>query len=174
MYTGHFAFAIWARGSGLGFYERIPLWLGFLLTQLPDLVLCAVTFPLGLEVGALDLRPTSQGGRRGWTRMIIEYAPYTHGLLGSLIAAGALLALASARYRSFAMSVPFALMYFSHFVCDLVVHTKQLHVDFSDSWRVGFGLWTVRGAGSALEVAMLGWAWVLLRRELLSRVSQLL
>ena len=169
MYVGHFAFAIWAKGSGLGLYERIPLWVGFLLTQLPDLFMCVGTVPLGLEVGAFDVRPVSQGGRTGWTRLIVEYAPYTHGLLGSVIAASAVLALAAARYRSFAMAVPFALLYFSHFACDILVHTKQLHVDFSDSWRIGLGLWAIRGAGSVLEVAMLGWAWMLLRRKLVLR-----
>ena len=70
---GHFSVALWVKGwrrestEGVpsAAWSRIPLWLGFALTQLPDILMGTLFGPvLDLERGRLDVT------RPGFTKLV--------------------------------------------------------------------------------------------------------
>jgi len=90
------------------------------------------------------------------THFELEYMPYTHSLLGSLIWSGAAYCLfrwVIVKKNSVAAVV--ALAVFSHWVFDLIVHTRDLPIWTDASPKLGFGLWNNAIATYSLEAALL-------------------
>jgi hypothetical protein len=99
------------------------------------------------------------------THFELEYMPYTHSLLGSVIWAGVAYALfrwVIVKKNSVALVV--ALAVFSHWLFDLIVHTPDLPLWSDASPKLGLGLWQNAIATFALEAALLVAAlWLYLR-----------
>jgi hypothetical protein len=90
------------------------------------------------------------------THFELEYMPFTHSLLASLLFACAVytvLRWVIVKSKSVALVVAFAV--FSHWLFDLAVHTPDLPVWSDMSPKLGFGLWNNAIATYALEAGLL-------------------
>jgi hypothetical protein len=95
----------------------------------------------------------------------LEYMPFTHGLLASMlwaVAAYAVFRWVFVKKQSVAVVV--ALAVFSHWLLDLPVHTPDLPIWSDTSPKLGFGLWNNAVASYLLEAGLLLLAlWMYLR-----------
>ena len=159
MFIGHYATAVHARAT-----RRLPLWCGFLLAHLPDLLMATICAPLQLEAARVVW------SRPGWTKIVIDYAPFTHGLCGAALGSAVTFVIIRATHIiPPVLAYPAAALYLSHFLCDILVHGPHLHVGFTtDGHRIGLGLWAVKFAGTALEICMVVFAWSGLRSQLVN------
>jgi hypothetical protein len=145
MFVGHYGASFAAKRAD----RTIPLWVLFIAVQFLD-VLWAPFVLLGIE--KVRIVP-------GFTKaspLDLYYMPYTHSLVGaivlSLVFAGA--------YRLFARpsssrsSLIVGVAVFSHWILDLVVHSRDLPL-FDNSAKVGFGLWNVPAVELPLEALLL-------------------
>jgi hypothetical protein len=159
MFIGHYSAALALKSvekkASLG-------WL-FLAVQFVDILL----FPLVLlGVERLNIIENFTAS----THFELEFMPYTHGLVGSLVLA--LVAYIAFRIFPSKMEVDtkriafvIAVAVFSHWFLDLVVHTPDLPLLGDDSPKLGFGLWNNALLTFALEtVLLLGGVWLYLRR----------
>lgn len=146
MFVGHYgvSFAI-KRAS-----PTTSLGTLFLAVQLLD-----VLFSLFLLAGLEKLRIVP-----GFTQanaLDLYYMPYTHGLPGSIVVSlvfGAIVA-AFVSERRVATVLLVAAASFSHWILDLVVHTRDLPL-FDNAAKVGFGLWRHVALSFPLELIVLG------------------
>ena len=154
MFVGHYAAALALKK----FEKRASLGVLFLSVQLADIVF----FPLVL-VGIERINIIENFTQS--THFELEYMPYTHSLVGSLL--WALAAYALFRWvivKNHAVALVVALAVFSHWVLDLVVHTPDLPLWNDASLKLGFGLWNNAIAVYVLEAALLlGALWIYLR-----------
>jgi hypothetical protein len=99
------------------------------------------------------------------THFELEYMPFTHGLLASVlwaVAAYAVFRWVVVKRQSVAVVV--ALAVFSHWLLDLPVHTPDLPLWSDASPKLGFGLWNNAVATYLLEAGLLLLAlWMYLR-----------
>ncbi len=99
------------------------------------------------------------------THFELEYMPFTHSLLASILWAGVAYALfrwVIVKKNSVALIV--ALAVFSHWLFDLIVHTPDLPLWSDASLKLGFGLWNSAIATFALEgVLLVSALWLYLR-----------
>lgn len=154
MFVGHYAASLALKR----FEKRASLGVLFLAVQFVDIMF----FPLVL-LGIERLNIVENFTQS--THFQLEYMPYTHSLLGSLVWAAAAFALfrwVIVKNTSVAMVV--ALAVFSHWLFDLVVHTPDLPLWSDTSVKLGFGLWNSAVATYVVEAIILVLAlWLYLR-----------
>jgi len=144
MFMGHYAPAVrdTKRGSAA---PLIPLWLGFLAVQFID-VIFAVLAIFGLEGGGVmvDGQP-------------IFNIPFSHSLLSSLFLSivGAVIFQFISKAKGPKVFFVFAVLIFSHWVLDLVVHRPDLPLYPGGELMLGFGVWNYPYVAYALEMGLL-------------------
>jgi len=145
MFVGHYAACL-----ALKKYEkRASLGVLFLAVQFVDILFFPFVL-LGIERVNIVENYTQS------THFELEYMPYTHSLVGSLlwaIAAYALFRWVIVKKKAVALVV--ALAVFSHWVLDLIVHTPDLPLWSDSSPKLGFGLWNNAIATYTLEAVLL-------------------
>ena len=142
MIAGHFAFAAAVKSRE----REVPLWALMLACQWLD-VLFVPLFLLGVE----RMDPIDGGG---YGKIVIT-ADWTHSLLGALAASAIFGAFFLRRGRRAATVL--ALVSFSHWVLDLIVHRADMPLLPGNAGalpRLGFGLWRWPLAAAALELVM--------------------
>jgi hypothetical protein len=149
MFIGHYSvsYAIKKKES------EIPLWHLFLATQFMDIVWCLFIF-LGIE------KANTHTGLPG-SHIHLEYMPYTHSLIGSLILSGIMFVIyrylpsnshtEQLTYKSVLMGCAV----FSHWVLDLIAHDSDLPL-LGNSFKVGFGLYNSAFWSFTVEALLLG------------------
>ncbi len=145
MFVGHYAAALALKKIE----KRASLGVLFLAVQFVDILF----FPLVL-LGIERLNIVENFTQS--THFELEYMPFTHSLLASILWAGAAYGLfrwVIVKKNSVALVV--ALAVFSHWLFDLVVHTPDLPLWSDTSLKLGFGLWNNDIATYALEAILL-------------------
>ena len=154
MFVGHYAASLALKK----FEKRASLGVLFLAVQFVDILFFPFVL-LGVERVNIVENFTQS------THFELEYMPYTHSLLGSLLWAGA--AYAVFRWlivKKHSVAVVVALAVFSHWLFDLLVHTPDLALWSDASPKFGFGLWNNAVATFTLEAGLLLSAlWLYLR-----------
>jgi hypothetical protein len=154
MFVGHYAASLALKK----FEKRASLGVLFLAVQFVDILFFPLVL-LGIERINIVENFTQS------THFELQYMPYTHSLLASMLWAGAAYALfrwVIVKNNSVAFVV--ALAVFSHWILDLIVHTPDLPLWNDASPKLGFGLWNSAIATFALEGALLLSAlWLYLR-----------
>jgi len=144
MFMGHFAPAVWdtKRGSSA---PLIPLWLGFLAVQFIDIV-----FAL-LAIAGIEGTGTMVDG------VPIFDIPFSHSLIGSLFLSfvGAVIFQMISKAKGPKVFFVFAMLIFSHWILDIVVHRPDLPLYPGSSVMMGFGIWNFPYLAYALEMGML-------------------
>jgi hypothetical protein len=143
--AGHFGFAAAVKGRE----RQTPLWALMLATVWLDVVF------VPLLAAGVETTENAPGTNGGYGNAII-HADYTHSLVGALVLA-ALFGLVAARPWGRRTGVVLAVVVFSHWVLDLVVHRADLPLlpgNAGDLPRLGFGLWKVPAASIAVELAL--------------------
>jgi len=154
MFVGHYAASLALKK----FETRASLGMLFLAVQLVDILFFPFVL-LGIErINIIENYTAS-------THFQLEYMPYTHSLVGSLLWAIAAYALLRWVFiKNHAVALVIGLAVFSHWVLDLLVHTPDLPLLSDSSPKLGLGLWNNAIATYALEAALLlGALWVYLK-----------
>jgi len=154
MFVGHYATSLALKK----FEKRASLGVLFLAVQFVDILFFPFVL-LGIErVNIIENFTQS-------THFQLEYMPFTHSLVGSIlwaVAAYALFRWVLVKDKSVALVVAIAV--FSHWVFDLLVHTPDLPLLTDTSTKLGLGLWNNAIATYVLEaVLLLGALWLYLR-----------
>jgi membrane-bound metal-dependent hydrolase YbcI (DUF457 family) len=143
MIAGHFGFAAGVKARA----PATPLWLLMLACQWLDVVF-VVLFAAHLE--GLAAVPGAAPGAYGGA---VIHAYYTHSLVGAAVLSAVLGGATAWRYgrRS---GVVIALVAFSHWVLDLVMHRPDMPILPGDSGPplLGFGLWRSPVASAVVEL----------------------
>jgi hypothetical protein len=154
MFVGHYAASLTLKS----FENRVSLGVLFLAVQSVDILF----FPFvlaGIERMNIVENFTQS------THFELEYMPFTHGLLSSVlwaVAAYAVFRWVVVKKQSVAVVVAVAVL--SHWLLDLPVHTPDLPLWSDTSPKFGFGLWNNAIATYLLEAALLLFAlWMYLR-----------
>jgi len=154
MFVGHYAASL-----ALKKYEkRASLGVLFLAVQFVDILFFPFVL-LGIErVNIIENYTQS-------THFQLEYMPFTHSLVGSVlwaVAAYVLFRWVFVKDKSVALVVAIAVI--SHWVFDLLVHTPDLPLLSDASTKLGLGLWNSAIATYVLEaVLLLGALWLYLK-----------
>ena len=132
MFIGHYGVSFALKRAE----PKLPLWALFLAVQGIDL-LWAVFILAGIEKARLvpHFLPASP--------LDLYYMPYTHSLVGALfwsIVVYRLTVALSKSPKAGRMGALLGVAVFSHWVLDLVVHTKDLSL-YDDTGKMGFGMW---------------------------------
>jgi hypothetical protein len=159
MFVGHYAASLTLKS----FENRVSLGVLFLAVQFVDILF----FPFvlaGIERMNIVENFTQS------THFELEYMPFTHGLLSSVlwaVAAYAVFRWVVVKKQSVAVVVALAVL--SHWLLDLPVHTPDLPLWSDTSPKFGFGLWNNAIATYLLEAALLLFAlWMYLRSTLIN------
>ena len=136
MIAGHFGFAAAVKSRE----TKVPLWALMLACQWLD-VLFVPTY--GLKLEGLE---TIGEGHYG---QVIIHADWTHSLVSALVLSALLGAFFKGRAR-----VVIALVAFSHWVLDFIVHRPDMPIVPLGATRLGLGLWTVPWAAAAAELVL--------------------
>lgn len=149
MFVGHYAASLALKRAD----KKTSLGILFLAVQFVDILF----FPLVL-LGVERFRVIENYTES--THFALEYMPYTHSLVGSIILAGIVYVLFRlfshrdrASRRRTALIVALAVL--SHWFFDLVVHTPDLPLANDSSTKVGLGLWNNAIATYTLEAILL-------------------
>ncbi len=145
MFVGHYAASLALKK----FEKRASLGVLFLAVQFVDILFFPLVL-LGIERMNIVENFTQS------THFELEYMPFTHSLLASMLWAGAAYVLfrwVIVKKNSVALIV--ALAVFSHWLFDLVVHTPDLPLWSDASVKLGFGLWNSAMTTYALEAIIL-------------------
>lgn len=140
MFIGHY---------GVGFlikkkYKKIPLWVLFLAVQLVDIFAFTLVL-LGIE--RMSYNPVSNP----FLRTSVDYVLFTHSLIGSIIISIlALLIFWILKNKTWGIAMGLAV--FSHWFIDFIAHTPDLPL-FSNSFKVGLGLWNYPWVAFIVEVS---------------------
>jgi hypothetical protein len=143
--AGHFGFAAIVKSRE----PQCPLWALMLATAWLDVVFVPV-YLAGVET--LEPAPGASGRYGG----LIIHADYTHSLVGALVlsmAFGGAGALAWGRRNGIVL----ALVAFSHWILDLVVHRGDMPIlpaNLGGLPKLGFGLWRIPVAAMSVELAL--------------------
>lgn len=154
MFVGHYAAALALKKVE----KRASLGVLFLAVQFVDILFFPFVL-LGIErINIIENYTDS-------THFELEYMPFTHSLVGSLLwalAAYVLFRWVIVKEKAIALVV--ALAVFSHWVLDLMVHTPDLPLWSDASPKLGLGLWNNAIATWSLEAILLVSAlWLYLR-----------
>ena len=131
MFVGHYAASLALKS----FEKRVSLGVLFLAVQFVDILFFSFVL-VGIERMNIVENFTQS------THFELEYMPFTHGLLASVLWAAAAYVVfrwVVAKKQSVALVV--ALAVFSHWLLDLPVHTPDLPLWSDSSPKLGFGLW---------------------------------
>ena len=154
MFVGHYAASLALKK----FEKRASLGVLFLAVQFVDILF----FPLVL-LGVERLNIVENFTQS--THFELEYMPFTHSLLASIlwaVAAYVLFRWVFVKKNSVALVV--ALAVFSHWVLDLIVHTPDLPLWNDASLKLGFGLWNSAPGTYVLEaILLLSALWLYMR-----------
>lgn len=152
MIAGHFGFAAGVKATE----QQAPLWALMLATVWLDVVFV----PL-LLTGIETLEPVAGAGG-GYGGSVI-HADYTHSLVGAAVLSAGFGAPFVYR-RGLRSGVVLALVSFSHWVLDLVMHRADMPLlpgDLGNFPRFGLGLWQFPQAAIAVEaVLVVAGAWL--------------
>lgn len=154
MFVGHYAASLALKK----FEKRASLGVLFLAVQFVDILFFPFVL-LGIErVNIIENYTQS-------THFQLEYMPFTHSLVGSIL--WAVLAYALFRWvlvKDKSVALVVAVAVFSHWVFDLLVHTPDLPLLTDASTKFGLGLWNNAIATYVLEaVLLLGATWLYLK-----------
>ncbi len=144
MFAGHFGLAAAVKSK----QPTVPLWALMLSTQLLD-VFFVPLFLLNIET----IDPIGAGG---YGEGII-HANYTHSLVGALLIA-LVAGLLAWRFWGRNGGMVIALVVFSHWLLDLLVHRADLPIlpgNVGNLPLLGFGLWAYPIVSIALEGALI-------------------
>lgn len=142
MFIGHFALGLAASG------KRNPsLGTAFLAVQLPDLL-----WPFFLLTGHehVAIHP----GNTAFTPLDFVSYPYSHSLLATCGWAALFAALYYLLRKDRAAALLLGLLVVSHWVLDFFTHRPDLPLSFTESTRVGLGLWNSKAATLVVEVLL--------------------
>ncbi len=144
MFVGHFAVGVALKGAD----KTIPLWALLLAVQFVD-ILAMIFILLGWE--RMDIVP-------GFTKSndLDMFMPLTHSLIMTPIwcAIGARLYKFYDHTATRGTLIVIALAVASHWLLDLLVHTPDMPIFFSEDVKVGFGLWNMPLFTIAIETIM--------------------
>ena len=151
MLAGHYSAAFLAKTA----VPRTPLFVLALAVQLVD-VLWAGLVLLGVERLRLDPSLPSNP-------LVLEYMPYTHSLIGTLLWAG-IAGFAARRWLGgVAIAWAVAAAVASHWLLDVIVHRPDMTL-WGGEPKLGLGIWNHPAAALVLELGLLiGAALVCLR-----------
>lgn len=146
MFIGHYGPAVWDTQRG---HEQplLALWQGFLAVQAMDFTAGALTL-FGLE------------GTRMVNDVPLFHIPWSHSLLGAFVIA----VLAGLIFKSLKPSIGkkgfwvVAVLAFSHWPLDLLVHRPDLPLYPGGNYMMGFSLWDFAWPSFVAEVLLLGGA----------------
>jgi hypothetical protein len=145
MIAGHFGFAAAVKSRE----RQVPLWSLMLATVWLDIVFT----PLFLtHIETITVAPGTSGGYGS----AVIHADYTHALLGTTMLAVVFGLVAGWRWGR-RTGIVLALVVFSHWVLDLIVHRPDLPLlpgDAGNLPRLGFGLWRYPVAAMLVELAI--------------------
>lgn len=131
MFLGHYGPALALRPANSR--SRVRLWHLFVAVQFMDILWSVLVL---LHIEKVRIIP----GFMAASSLDLYYMPFTHGLPGSIaisVVAGALFTTWSKRIKD---GVIIAIGVFSHWILDLIVHTRDLPL-WDNHYKVGFGLW---------------------------------
>lgn len=152
MITGHFGFAAAVKSRE----PQTPLWALMFASVWLDIIFVPL-FLAGIET--LTKAPDAQTGYGG----AIIHADYTHSLVGAVLLSALLGWLAKLLWGT-RSGVVIALVSFSHWVLDLIVHRPDLPIlpgNLLGLPKLGLGLWRFPTTSAALEFLILaGGAWL--------------
>jgi len=153
MFVGHYAASLALKK----FEKRASLGVLFLAVQFVDILFFPFVL-LGIErINIVENYTPS-------THFQLEYMPFTHSLLASVLWAG--IAYAFFRWvvvKKHSVALVVAIAIFSHWMFDLVMHTPDLPLWSDTSMKLGFGLWNNAVVSYLLEATLLlGALWLYL------------
>lgn len=167
MFVGHYAAAFALKGKEKG----ASLGLLFIATQFVDILF----FPFVLA-GIENLKFV-----KGFTKVNdfnMDYYPFTHGLLGSLVWSVLFFILfffvfAKNKINKKSIAIVMALAVLSHWFADLIVHSPDLPI-INGEPKFGFGLWNnkVLTFGSEAVLLILGLLYYLKKTKTISTVGK--
>jgi hypothetical protein len=154
MFVGHYA----ASFALKKFEKRASLGILFLAVQFVDILFFPFVL-LGIErINIIENYTPS-------THFQLEYMPFTHSLVGSILWAAAAYGLfrwVLVKDKAIALVVAIAVL--SHWFIDLLVHTPDLPLLTDESTKFGLGIWDNAIATYVLEAALLlGALWLYLK-----------
>lgn len=152
MFVGHYAASLAAKAIE----PRAPLWSYVIAAQAIDIGWGALVMA-GVEKVRID--PSLPG-----SALDLYHMPFTHSLPAVVLWSLAGLGLARAARLPWGAAIAIALVVFSHWLTDLLVHRPDLELWFGGT-KVGFGLWNYPVPEQAVEIGLLGlgaaaWAFV--------------
>ncbi|KQW70918.1 hypothetical protein ASE17_18865 [Phenylobacterium sp. Root77] len=152
MFVGHYAASLAAKAIE----PRAPLWTYVIAAQAIDIGWGALVMA-GVEKVRID--PSLPG-----SALDLYHMPFTHSLPAVVLWSLAGLLLARAARLPWGAAIAIALVVFSHWLTDLLVHRPDLELWFGGT-KVGFGLWNYPLPEQAVEIGLLGlgaaaWAFV--------------
>ncbi|HHY48381.1 MAG TPA: permease [Alphaproteobacteria bacterium] len=146
MITGHFGLAAAVKSRA----TSVPLWALMLGTVWLDVVF------VPLLLAGIETIGTAEGLSPGYGNAVI-HADYTHSLVGAVLLS-ALFGWGGWALWGRRAGVVLALVSFSHWVLDLLVHRMDmplLPANWGDLPRLGFGLWQWPWLTAAIELALI-------------------
>ncbi|WP_299289084.1 hypothetical protein [uncultured Tateyamaria sp.] len=145
MFIGHYGIAFGAKAL----FPEAPLPALMLSTQLIDVVWSALVLA---KVERVEIDPTATPT----VPLRLSYMPYSHSLpssIGLSIVMGLLAGVAYPDLSTGALWV-IALVCFSHWLLDLIVHDHDMPL-VGNRYHVGFGLWHYRVGAITLEMGVI-------------------
>jgi len=143
MFLGHFAVGFAAKRIA----PRASLPVLLAAPQALDIV-----WPV-LNLAGIE-RMHIQAGATAASPLVLEYMPYSHGLVAALGWSVVFGALYAAVKRDVGTAVVLALCVLSHWVLDWIAHAPDMPILYGDGPRYGLGLWNSIPATLAVEGAM--------------------
>ena len=130
MFIGHFGVALAAKKID----NKPSLGTLFFAAQFLDL-LWPIFVLLSIENVKID------PGNTAFTPLDFVYYPFSHSLLGSLILSVIFGTIYFVIKKNMKSSMLLGALVFSHWILDLITHRPDLPLAFSNSTKMGFGLW---------------------------------
>lgn len=144
MFIGHYAAGLALKSKE----KKASLGLLFIAVQFVDILF----FPLALiGIERFSVVPYFTES----THFNLEYMPYTHSLLGSLVWSGLTYFAFKIFTKKNSIALVMGLAVLSHWFLDLIVHTPDLSLWGGSSPKLGLGLWNHALLSYLLEAALL-------------------
>jgi hypothetical protein len=144
MFIGHYAAALGLKSVE----KKASLGLLFLAVQFVDILFFPFAL-IGIEKFTVIPYYTES------THFRLDYMPYTHSLLASIIWAGLTYFIFRIFTKKNSVALVMALAVLSHWFFDLIVHTPDLSLWGGSSPKLGFGLWNHVVLSYLLEAVLL-------------------